>query len=117
LEVGGVIRLVVPDAGKYLRAYCKGDWEELSAIRPLDSEGTDFYLKCKYNTKMELINSVFRHGEEHRFAYDYETLNFLLLKYCFSVVQQQEFGNSFKEYLCLERQERASESIYVEAIK
>ncbi len=117
LEPGGVIRLIVPDAGRYLKAYCKDSWEELQALRPLDSEGTDFYLKCKYHTKMELINNVFRHGEEHRYAYDYETLEFLLIKYGFSSVQQQEFGKSLKDYLCLDRQERTSESLYVEAVK
>jgi len=117
LEPGGVIRIIVPDGGKYLKAYCKEGWDELIEMRPLNQNHTDYHLKCKYNTKMELINNIFRHGEEHKYAYDYETLDFLFKGYGFSTVKQQEYNKSFHDFLCIERQERASESLYVEAIK
>jgi predicted SAM-dependent methyltransferase len=34
LEPGGVIRIAVPDAEKYIRAYCSEGWEELARGRP-----------------------------------------------------------------------------------
>ena len=66
---------------------------------------------------MELINVVFRQGFEHKYAYDYETLEFLLHRYGFSNVQQQKFGESWMEELSIDWERRASESLYVEAMK
>lgn len=117
LKVGGVIRLIVPDIEKYLQAYCKEGWEDLTTIRPLDSERTDFYFKHRYNTKMELINFVFRQQYEHKYAYDYATLEFLLYKHGFSIVKRQDFGKSLMDEVCIDQQIRASESLYVEAVK
>jgi predicted SAM-dependent methyltransferase len=117
LKPGGVIRLIVPDIEKYLRAYCKGDWEDLSKIRPLDADRTDYYCRNRYNTRMELINVLFRQGHEHKFAYDAETLEFVLRRYGFGTVLRQEFGQSLIPELCLDQPARASESLYVEAQK
>jgi len=36
LRVGGVIRIIVPDAEKYLRVYCEKGWGYLSKIHRLD---------------------------------------------------------------------------------
>jgi citrate lyase synthetase len=66
---------------------------------------------------MELINVVFRQGHEHKFAYDFETLRFLLDRYGFSEVVHQEYGTSLMTELCLDQVHRASESIYVDAKK
>jgi predicted SAM-dependent methyltransferase len=117
LKKDGVLRLILPDAGRYLRAYCKGGWEEFERIRPLGPERRDIHCDCKYNTPMELINVVFRQGHEHKFAYDFETLRFLLCRYGFSEVEQQEYGRSLMSELCLDQAIRASESIYVDAKK
>ena len=117
LKPGGVIRLIVPDAEKYLRAYCEGDWEQLRRIRPLDSEDKDAHFSCKYNVPMELINVVFRQGHEHKYAYDYANLEFLLRRYGFSTVMRQAFGQSLMSDLCLDQPIRASESLYVDARK
>jgi predicted SAM-dependent methyltransferase len=117
LKVGGVIRIIVPDAEKYLHAYCKEGWEELCQTRPLNSEHVDFHFGDKYTTKMEVVNAVFRQGFEHKFAYDYTTLELLLNKSGFSSVQRQDFGKSLMDELCIDLQFRASESLYVEAVK
>jgi predicted SAM-dependent methyltransferase len=117
LKPGGVIRLIVPDAEKYLRAYCEGNWEQLRRIRPLDSEDKDVYFHCKYNAPMELINVVFRQGHEHKYAYDCANLDFLLRRYGFSTVARQAFGQSLMPELCLDQPIRASESLYVDARK
>lgn len=117
LQPGGVIRIVVPDGAKYLRAYCSGGWDELSQTRPLDLNHTDTQLHCQYNTPMELINVVFRNGFQHKFIYDHETLEFLLRRYGFSQVERQEFGQTVLSELNLDAPHRRSESLYIEAIK
>jgi predicted SAM-dependent methyltransferase len=117
LKKEGVLRLIMPDAERYLRAYCKGGWEDFDRLRPLDPGHTDSWYKFKYNTRMELINLIFRQGHEHKFAYDFETLRFLLDRYGFSEVVRQEYGRSLVPELCLDQLVRASESVYVDAKK
>jgi predicted SAM-dependent methyltransferase len=117
LKDQAVLRLIVPDAGRYLQAFCNEGWEELAQIRPLDAERTDRYFRCQYNTKMELINVVFRQGAEHKFAWDWETLRFVLLRYGFSKVTRQECGRALMPELCLDQVARSCESLYVDAQK
>ena len=117
MKKDGILRLIVPDGEKYLRAYCSDGWDELSKIRPLDAERTDFYFRCKYNTRIELINMVFRQGHEHKFAYDFETLHFVLNRYGFSEIVRKEYAQSLMSELCLDQADRASESLYVDARK
>lgn len=66
---------------------------------------------------MELINVLFREGDEHKFAYDDETLKFGLRRYGFGTVLKQEFSRSLTLELCLDRPARAYESLYVLAKK
>ena len=117
MKPSGVLRIIVPDAEKYLKAYVAGGWQQLAEIRPLIEEKTDFHYKCKYNTPMELINVVFRQGGEHKFAYDFSTLEFLLKTVGFSKVYKKTFGDSEMANLCIDQKYRESESLYVEAIK
>jgi predicted SAM-dependent methyltransferase len=117
LRPGGVLRVIVPDAERYLRAYCDAGWESLAQLRPLDADRSDRYFHCRYRTKIELINQVFRQGHAHKYAYDYETLEFLLRRYGFSQVQRCEFGQSQLSEFAIDQPRRASESLYVEAVK
>lgn len=117
LQPGGVMRIVVPDAEKYMRAYVAGGWEEISAVRPLAPGHEDVHSPVRFNTPMELINVVFRQFEEHRFAYDFETLAFVLEHAGFRNVRKQTFGESMAPEICLDLERRASESLYVEAVK
>jgi predicted SAM-dependent methyltransferase len=117
LVPGGTVRIVVPDAGGYLAAYCADGWEALQAMRPLRADRSDVYYQCAYNTKMELINVIFRQGCEHKFAYDFDTLDFVLRRYGFTDVTRRDFGQSRLQELCLDTPIRASESLYVEAVK
>ena len=117
LKPGGVTRIIVPDAGKYLCAYAHGGWEALAAIRPLYDQRNDHYFHFRYNTPMELINVVFRQGYEHKFAYDFETLSIVLRRSGFDKVIRQAYGTSIDPALAIDFEERASESLYVDAIK
>jgi predicted SAM-dependent methyltransferase len=116
LKPGGVIRIIVPDAEKYLRGYAAGGWKELSRVRKL-SEGQRDPAGFSYNTRMELVNEIFRQGGQHKFAYDGETLEFLLRRYGFQGVKKQEYLKSLMPELCIDQEGRASESVYVEGQK
>ena len=110
----GVLRLVVPDAGRYLHAYAQGGWDGLTTLRPLRDGHVDAYYGTVYETPMEVINAVFRQGVEHKYAYDLETLVCLLERHGF-MASQCQFGSSDTSEMVLDSAERASESLYVEA--
>lgn len=104
---GGVIRLIVPNTVAYMRAYFnEGGLEVMTHLRNTE----------KYSTKMEIINRVFRQGGQHKFAYDAETLLYILKQARFEP-SIQSFGKSQRLYLALDRQDRARESIYIEGLK
>ncbi len=117
LQPGGVIRIVVPDAEKYVRAYCAEGWEDLTLVRPLNPDHSDVHFGSRFNTKMEVLNAVFRQYFEHKFAYDFPTLEFLLRRYGFSEVENQSFSRSTLPELAIDSADRVSESLYVEAVK
>ena len=117
LQPRGVLRLIVPDAGRFLHAYCEAGWQPLAELRSLDAHRADMHFDFWYNTKMELINQVFRQRNEHKFAYDAETLIFVLRQNGFEEVTQRAYRDSVLPELCIDRPERQVESLYVEAIK
>jgi predicted SAM-dependent methyltransferase len=110
------IRIVVPDAGRYLLEYASGQWKGLSEMRPLDTEHRDRWLGVIHRTRMELINAVFRQGREHKYAYDAETLIMVLVDAGFTDVRATGFGQGADPALLVDSPERASESLYVEAV-
>jgi len=124
LRPGGVLRIVVPDAGAYLQAYgCS--WERLVAIHPLeqcqegwrDKEWNYKGQKTVYHTQMQLINEVFRQGYQHKYAYDEETLIFVLRAPGFSRVVRQSFGVSLDVNMPPDNETRQPYSLYVDAVK
>ncbi len=117
LRDDGVLRIIVPDAERYVRAYVEGDWESLASLRPLDAQRKDFHFDFKYSTRMELVNVVFRQEQEHKFAYDFETISLLLKRNGFHRVVRQQYGQCLDPDVCIDLQVRASESLYVDAVK
>jgi predicted SAM-dependent methyltransferase len=117
LKPGATARFIVPDAGRYLTAYAEGGWEKLAALRSLTPDKQDPWFGHPYETRMELINAVFRQGVEHHFAYDAETLCAALKRCGFENVAVRSFGKSSCPELLLDMPERASESLYVEGSK
>jgi predicted SAM-dependent methyltransferase len=124
LRPGGVLRIVVPDAGAYLRAYGQS-WERLAAISQLE-QTQEGWREKRYNykgiinvyrTQMQLINEVFRQGNQHKYAYDEETLVLVLRDAGFSRVIRQSFGISLDQDMAPDNETRRAESLYVEAVK
>lgn len=116
----GIVRIVVPDAGRYIKLYADNDWSEIERRRPLIRDGDqyrDAWLGDRYSTKMEFINAVFRQGTEHKFAYDAETLIRLLRKAGFENVEQKPYGVSSDIAMAPDTPQRQLESLYVEGLK
>jgi len=119
LQPGGVLRIVVPDAGAYLRAY-SGPWEPLANMRPLDrtvNGWRDMCLGNVYQTKMQFMNAIFRQGYEHKYAYDEETLILVMREAGFPSAVAQKFATSLDPKMAPDRKNRRTESLYVEAVK
>jgi predicted SAM-dependent methyltransferase len=119
LKPSGVLRVVVPDVGAYLRAYGHA-WEPLAAMRQLEAKQGgwhDPWLDEIYQTQMQLVNAVFRQHGEHKYAYDEETLLLILRQAGFSRVLPQRFGISIDRDMAPDSEARKTESLYVEAVK
>ena len=119
LQPAGVLRIVVPDAGAYVRAY-SGPWELLADMRPLDRTAAGWrnrWLGQIYQTRMQFINAIFRQGYEHKYAYDAETLVLIMRQVGFSDTMVQQFGISVDPEMAPDSNGRRTESLYVEGIK
>jgi predicted SAM-dependent methyltransferase len=114
---GGLIRVIVPDAGRYLQAYAAAGWDAIASLRGLKPEYEDPYCNCRFRTKMELVNEIFRQGVQHKYAYDEATLIQVLRDAGFRDVEPKKFGESGDVRLLLDQAGRAHESLYVEGRK
>lgn len=111
LQPGGVLRIAVPDAEKYLRAYSSDGWGSMTAISPYIG---DEHVSTKL-TKMDIVNMHFRQDYQHKWVYDFESLERLLQSVGFKQVVRQEYNESALDKLCIDSSLRRVESLYVEA--
>lgn len=108
---GGVLRIIVPDAERFLHAYCSGDmrrFHELAVPDPLPED---------LPTPMDVVNHVFHQWHEHRWGYDFETLAHRLRTAGFEQIEQKAFGSSVDPLLAADREHHAPYSLYVDAVK
>ena len=118
LEPGGIIRIVVPDTEKYIRAYLERDWNALAEINGnINTQGKDLYFNSDYTTILQALNFTFRQGHHHKYAYDFETLYDALSRYGFTGIKRWDYGSSSQPEVCIDAPDRAPESLYVEATK
>jgi predicted SAM-dependent methyltransferase len=102
LRPAGVLRVAVPDAGRYARSYA-ATGEDLDRLRP------------NRPTRMLALQEVFlRFG--HRSAYDSDTLRLLLSAAGFTNIQERSFGDTDIPG-APDSEHRRLESLYVEAKK
>jgi predicted SAM-dependent methyltransferase len=111
LEPGGVLRIIVPDAERYLQAYCQPG---LDALREM---AVPIPFPDDLPTRMDVINHVFHSWHEHRWAYDLETLSHRLRAAGFTEISRVGFGRSALPALAQDRPHHAPYSLYVEAVK
>lgn len=112
LVKGGTIRLILPDAEKYLLAYVKRDSEFFMALRDLG------HARDPLRTRMQVINQMFRMGGDHKFAWDFETLSTVLMEVGFTEVRRSAHGE-IEPHLNIDGTDwwRSWESLYVNATK
>lgn len=103
LDGGGVMRIAVPDAGRYLLSYANEGQGLIDEYRP------------GRPTNLLAAQEVFYlHG--HRSAWDLETLALFVRAAGFEECEEREYGNSRIDP-CPDSPHREQESIYVEAVK
>jgi predicted SAM-dependent methyltransferase len=110
LRPGGVLRIVVPDAERYLRAYCD---DEPDAFRQL---GVPNPFPQDLPTRMDVVNHVFHQWHEHRWAYDFAALAHRLRVAGFARVERMSFMVSLDPRLACDRDVHAPYSLYVDAV-
>ncbi len=110
LAPGGILRVIVPDAAVYLRAYLEPGWNALNNLgcggeRP----------ESLFTTKMEALSHVFVQNGEHYGGFDVETLEQCLRAADFKDIQMKSWRiGSFPEG-CIDREQHRPYSLYMEA--
>ena len=110
LNSGGVLRIVVPDVERYVRAYVQEGWSGLDALVAPGSSTQDFF-----ETKMRALNHVMVQGHEHFGGYDFETLALALKRAGFKTIRRHVFGEGEFPGGCIDRNQHRPYSLYVEA--
>ena len=110
LRPGGVLRVIVPDAERFLRAYCRDDHQGFRELAVPDPFPDDL------PTRMDVVNHVFHQWHEHRWAYDFETLALRLHAAGFSRAERSSFAESLDPRLACDRAVHAPYSLYVDAV-
>jgi predicted SAM-dependent methyltransferase len=111
LAANGVLRIVVPDAQLYIKAYLEPGWSSLNAI----TCGGDVPEEM-FRTKMEVLNHVFLQGSEHYGGYDAETLSLVLVTAGLRPARASWRQGAFPGG-CIDRELHRSYSLYFEAQK
>ncbi len=112
LSAGGSLRLILPDAAKYIRAYCQNDRSFFDRLPHLGGHVEPL------RTRMEIINQSFRMGGDYKFAWDFETLSAALQEAGFVRVEESRLHDVPAE-LDIDGEDwwRPFESLYVNAWK
>lgn len=109
LAPGGVLRIGVPDAGLYMRAYAAGDEAFFGGLAHLG--GTVRALR----TPLEIVDQMAHMGGSHRALWDFATLRLVLEEAGLDDVVQFSSGSASRAELQLDDPAHAFETLYVEA--
>ena len=109
LEPGGELRIIVPDAARYIQAYAGADSEFFDAMRELGGAAVPF------ETDIEIVNQAFRMGGDHQFAWDFPVMRRRLEAVGFERVE--ETGYDPVRFIDQGDEWRRRESLYVTAYK
>lgn len=92
LEPAGSLRIIVPDAEKYFRAYVDNDAEYFKKLQHLGGAVNPL------ETRNEVVNQSFRLGGEYHSAWDFETLELYCCRVGFSGMQRSSWKEGPAEY-------------------
>ena len=112
MKEGAVLRVAVPDIEKFITAYIKNDkaqWSTLGYNIDALPEGFD--------TKVAILNHIFRQDGEHKYAYDFEAMSYVLSKHGFKNITQQQYRKSLDELLIDDQENHSKHSLYVDCVK
>lgn len=110
LASGGVLRIIVPDLGAYLRAYVDGSEAAWRAI------GVPVPFPDDLPRAMDVVAHAFHQWHEHRWGYDADSLMDRLRRAGFRDVTTARFGEGRDLRLAVDRDEHRAYSLYVEGI-
>ena len=82
LQSGGTLRLILPDAEKYLRAYAADDAAFFERLKNLGNPSVPF------QSPIEIINQMFRMGNDHLYAWDERSLRYYLVQAGFVEIER-----------------------------
>ena len=109
LEPRGELRVIVPDAARYIRAYAERDIAFFDAMRDLGGAAQPF------ETEIEIVNQAFRMGGDHQFAWDFAVMRRRLELAGFERIE--ETGYDPARFIDQGDEWRRRESLYVVAYK
>lgn len=112
LQLGGRLRIVIPDGEIYLSRYVKTLEGDFSA--PLPYAQSDQF-RGRY-TPMLSVNRIFR-DDGHQFIYDFATMRLLLEDAGFANITKHTFRQGADLVLLRDTADRQVESLYIEAAK
>ena len=106
------MRIIVPDAEKYMRAYALDDKAFFERLKELG--GTSEPLP----TKDTICNQMFHMGGAHLFAWDFETLDYVTRQIGFKSIKQSQQNDSSTTH-CIDGQDwwRPVESLYADLVR
>lgn len=112
LQPGGVLRIIVPDAELYVKAYVSEGWGVLNAL----TCGGDVPQQA-FRTKMQALNHVFLQDSEHYGGYDAETMELTLRDAGFDRVARRAWRVGEFPGGCIDREQHRPYSLYFEAVR
>ncbi len=110
LQPDGILRVIVPDVEKYVRAYLEPGWGMLNQLS-CGGEKPEVIFKCK----MDVLNHVFHQDWEHYAGYDAQSLELVLRSAGFRRVIRCEWQNGEFPGGCIDRELHRPYSLYFEA--
>lgn len=112
LQPSGVLRIIVPDAEKFIKAYIADGWSAMNEI----SYGRENWEE-RYSAKMEALNHVFLQGYEHFGGWDFDRLKKVLRCAGFETIVRTGFCQGNFPQAIIDRSYHKQNGLYVEAVK